>query len=187
MAQGNAAFSAGKLDEAVKLFTRCIELDASNHIYHSNRAAAHTGLKDYKAAVRDARWAQGLGAQPLLRRGAGAAVSAILVALQRQRQLASLGGHACSGSTADPWSPCALLAGAARSSSRGGPRAGAGWGPPTSGWTSSQRCAGCWLVQLQCGQPAESRPRCPALVPPACASVLNCRTHHPTSIGAGGV
>ena len=53
--QGNAAFSAGKLDEAVKLFTRCIELDASNHIYYSNRAAAHTGLKDYKAAVRDAR------------------------------------------------------------------------------------------------------------------------------------
>ncbi|PRW57006.1 hsp70-Hsp90 organizing 2 [Chlorella sorokiniana] len=66
-AKGNAAFSAGKLDEAVKLFTRCIELDASNHIYHSNRAAAHTGLKDYKAAVRDARrctelkpgWAKG--------------------------------------------------------------------------------------------------------------------------------
>lgn len=55
MPQGNAAFSAGKLDEAVKLFTRCIELDASNHIYYSNRAAAHTGLKDYKAAVRDAR------------------------------------------------------------------------------------------------------------------------------------
>jgi len=59
--QGNAAFSAGKLDEAVKLFTQCIELDGSNHIYHSNRAAAHTGLKDYKAAVRDARWALGWG------------------------------------------------------------------------------------------------------------------------------
>lgn len=55
--QGNAAFSAGKLDEAVKLFSRCIELDGSNHIYYSNRAAAHTSLKDYKAAVRDARCA----------------------------------------------------------------------------------------------------------------------------------
>ena len=65
--QGNAAFSAGKLEEAVRLFTRCIELDASNHIYYSNRAAAQTGLKNYTAAARDARqctelkprWAKG--------------------------------------------------------------------------------------------------------------------------------
>lgn len=54
-AQGNAAFAAGKLEEAVALFTRCIELDGGNAIYHSNRAAAHAGLKDHKAAARDAR------------------------------------------------------------------------------------------------------------------------------------
>lgn len=53
-AQGNAAFGAGRLDEAVRLFGRCIELDPANHIYYSNRAAAHTGRKEYAAAVRDA-------------------------------------------------------------------------------------------------------------------------------------
>lgn len=66
-AKGNAAFSAGKLQEAADLFSRCIELDGGNHIYWSNRAAARTGLKEYKAAVRDAarctelapRWAKG--------------------------------------------------------------------------------------------------------------------------------
>lgn len=66
-AKGNAAFSAGKLQEAVDLFSRCIELDSSNHIYWSNRAAARTGLKQYQGAVKDAarctelapRWAKG--------------------------------------------------------------------------------------------------------------------------------
>ena len=66
-ARGNTAFAAGKFEEAVALFTRCIELDGGNHIYHSNRAAAHTGLKDYRAAARDAarctqlrpQWAKG--------------------------------------------------------------------------------------------------------------------------------
>ena len=66
-ARGNTAFAAGKFEEAVTLFTRCIELDGGNHIYYSNRAAAHTGLKDYRAAARDAarctqlrpQWAKG--------------------------------------------------------------------------------------------------------------------------------
>lgn len=65
--KGNAAFAAGKHEEAARLFTRCIELDGSNHIYYSNRAAAFTGLQDYGAAARDARrctelkphWAKG--------------------------------------------------------------------------------------------------------------------------------
>ena len=66
-AQGNTAFSAGKHEEAVALFSRCIELDATNHIYWSNRAAAQTGRKEYAAAARDAQrctelkpgWAKG--------------------------------------------------------------------------------------------------------------------------------
>jgi Flp pilus assembly protein TadD len=66
-AKGNSAFAAGKMEEAARLFTRCIELDAGNHIYFSNRAAAFTGMKDYAAAVQDARrctvlqpkWAKG--------------------------------------------------------------------------------------------------------------------------------
>ncbi|KAL4452426.1 hypothetical protein ABPG75_008088 [Micractinium tetrahymenae] len=66
-AKGNAAFSAGKLHEAVELFSRCIELDGGNHIYWSNRAAARTGLKEYQGAAKDAarctelapRWAKG--------------------------------------------------------------------------------------------------------------------------------
>lgn len=53
-AKGNAAFAAGRHAEAVQLFSRCIELDPSNHIYFSNRAAAHLGGKEYAAAARDA-------------------------------------------------------------------------------------------------------------------------------------
>ena len=66
-AQGNAAFQAGKWAEAAALFSRCIELDPRQHIYWSNRSAAHAGLGDWAAAARDARrctelkpgWAKG--------------------------------------------------------------------------------------------------------------------------------
>lgn len=66
-AKGNSAFAAGNMEEAVRLFTRCIELDDGNHVYFSNRAAALTGKQDYAAAVHDARrctelqprWAKG--------------------------------------------------------------------------------------------------------------------------------
>jgi stress-induced-phosphoprotein 1 len=41
---GNAAFSAGKHEEAVKQFTAAIDADPNNHVLYSNRAAAYTEL-----------------------------------------------------------------------------------------------------------------------------------------------
>jgi stress-induced-phosphoprotein 1 len=39
-AQGNAAFSAGNFEEAVRHFTAAAELDPSNHVLYSNRSAS---------------------------------------------------------------------------------------------------------------------------------------------------
>eukprot|EP00882_Tetradesmus_deserticola_P034138 GHRQ01039064.1.p1 GENE.GHRQ01039064.1~~GHRQ01039064.1.p1 ORF type:complete len:104 (+),score=43.54 GHRQ01039064.1:265-576(+) len=54
-AKGNAAFSAGNYDEAVKLFSEAIELDPSNHVLFSNRSAAEASLQHYAAALKDAK------------------------------------------------------------------------------------------------------------------------------------
>ncbi|KAJ2727076.1 Hsp90 cochaperone [Coemansia sp. Benny D115] len=53
-AQGNAAFAAGKHDEAIKLFTQAIELDPTNHVLYSNRSASLASLKKYEDALKDA-------------------------------------------------------------------------------------------------------------------------------------
>ncbi|KAJ2653595.1 Hsp90 cochaperone [Coemansia sp. RSA 1250] len=67
--QGNAAFSSGNHEEAVKLFTQAIELDPTNHVLYSNRSAALSSLKKYDDALKDAEktieikpdWAKGYG------------------------------------------------------------------------------------------------------------------------------
>eukprot|EP00667_Euglena_gracilis_P006068 EG_transcript_6116 len=53
-AKGNAAFQAGKNDEAVEWFTKAIEIDPSNHILFSNRSAAHCASGNYAKALEDA-------------------------------------------------------------------------------------------------------------------------------------
>eukprot|EP00775_Hariotina_reticulata_P012626 gene12626-12756_t len=66
-AKGNAAFSAGSYEEAIKHFSEAIELDPTNHVLYSNRSAAEASLKHYTKALKDARkcvelkpdWAKG--------------------------------------------------------------------------------------------------------------------------------
>ena len=66
-AKGNAAFSAGRFEEAVKHFSEAITLAPSNHVLYSNRSASYASLHKYKDALDDAQktvelkpdWAKG--------------------------------------------------------------------------------------------------------------------------------
>jgi tetratricopeptide (TPR) repeat protein len=53
-ALGNAAQQAGKYDEAIDFYTQAIALDASNHVYYSNRSAAYLSKGDADNALVDA-------------------------------------------------------------------------------------------------------------------------------------
>jgi tetratricopeptide (TPR) repeat protein len=86
--RGNAAFAAGKHEEAAELFSQCIAMDPSNEIYWSNRAASYINLKRYSDAERDGRkvvalkptWVKGwarLGAALLLQEDGGEAREAL--------------------------------------------------------------------------------------------------------------
>jgi stress-induced-phosphoprotein 1 len=52
--QANAAFSSGKNDEAIDLYTQAITLDDKNHVLYSNRSAAYAKSKKYEDALKDA-------------------------------------------------------------------------------------------------------------------------------------
>ncbi|CAD7695454.1 unnamed protein product [Ostreobium quekettii] len=52
--EANAAFAAEDFERAVKLYSRGIEMDDSNHILFSNRSAAYSKLKRFEEAKRDA-------------------------------------------------------------------------------------------------------------------------------------
>ncbi|CAA7403622.1 unnamed protein product [Spirodela intermedia] len=68
-AKGNAAFSAGRFDEAVRHFTAAIDLAPTNHVLYSNRSAANASLHRYAEALADAEktvelkpdWPKGYG------------------------------------------------------------------------------------------------------------------------------
>eukprot|EP00899_Mesostigma_viride_P025190 jgi/Mesvir1/5856/Mv00646-RA.1 len=70
-AKGNAAFSAGEFEEAVKHFTEAISHAPENHVLYSNRSAAYCSLKKFTAALDDANktvqlkpdWPKGYGRQ----------------------------------------------------------------------------------------------------------------------------
>lgn len=53
--RGNAALKAGSFAEAVEHYTAAIALDGYNHVYYSNRSAAHLSLGDAANAIADAR------------------------------------------------------------------------------------------------------------------------------------
>jgi stress-induced-phosphoprotein 1 len=52
--KANAAFSAGKNDEAIQLYTQAIGLDDKNHVLYSNRSAAYAKANKYEDALKDA-------------------------------------------------------------------------------------------------------------------------------------
>ncbi|CAN6460912.1 unnamed protein product [Victoria cruziana] len=54
-AKGNAAFSAGRFDEAVRHFSDAISLAPTNHVLYSNRSAAYASLHRYSDALEDAK------------------------------------------------------------------------------------------------------------------------------------
>jgi len=52
-AKGNEALKAKNFDEAIKMYTEAIKLDASNHVLFSNRSAAYLMKGDAESALKD--------------------------------------------------------------------------------------------------------------------------------------
>ncbi|KAH8997477.1 putative stress-induced protein STI1 [Lactarius akahatsu] len=52
--EGNARMNGKQYEEAIDAYTKAIELDPSNPVYFSNRAAAHSSKSDHLSAVVDA-------------------------------------------------------------------------------------------------------------------------------------
>jgi small glutamine-rich tetratricopeptide repeat-containing protein alpha len=52
--EGNSQMSAKKYDDAIASYTRAVELDPTNAVFYSNRAAAHISKQDYNSAIADA-------------------------------------------------------------------------------------------------------------------------------------
>eukprot|EP00903_Cladosiphon_okamuranus_P012279 g11516.t1 len=65
--KGNAALKAGDFEDAISSYTKAIELDPSNHVFYSNRSAAHLSNDNAAKALEDAElcikandsWAKG--------------------------------------------------------------------------------------------------------------------------------
>jgi len=52
--KGNAEYSKGNNEEAIKLYSKAIECDPSNHVLYSNRSAAYFALYQWNKALEDA-------------------------------------------------------------------------------------------------------------------------------------
>ncbi|XP_006652583.2 hsp70-Hsp90 organizing protein-like [Oryza brachyantha] len=84
-AKGNAAFSAGRFEEAAAHFTDAIALAPDNHVLYSNRSAAYASLHRYPEALADADktvairpdWAKGYSRLGAARLGLGDAAGAV--------------------------------------------------------------------------------------------------------------
>eukprot|EP00758_Cryptobia_borreli_P013101 Tbor_TRINITY_DN5805_c3_g6::TRINITY_DN5805_c3_g6_i1::g.6755::m.6755 len=53
--EGNYSFIGKQFDEALRNYSKAIDLDPSNHVLYNNRAAAYYELKQYDASLRDAK------------------------------------------------------------------------------------------------------------------------------------
>uniref|UniRef100_A0ACD5UCJ7 Uncharacterized protein n=1 Tax=Avena sativa TaxID=4498 RepID=A0ACD5UCJ7_AVESA len=84
-AKGNAAFSAGRFEEAARHFGDAIALAPDNHVLYSNRSAAYASLGRYKEALADAErtvalrpdWAKGYSRLGAARLGLGDPAAAV--------------------------------------------------------------------------------------------------------------
>uniref|UniRef100_A0A0D9VIV0 STI1 domain-containing protein n=1 Tax=Leersia perrieri TaxID=77586 RepID=A0A0D9VIV0_9ORYZ len=84
-AKGNAAFSAGRFEEAARHFTDAIALAPENHVLYSNRSAALASVHRYSEALADAEktvelkpdWAKGYSRLGAAHLGLGDAASAV--------------------------------------------------------------------------------------------------------------
>ncbi|CAL4886419.1 unnamed protein product [Urochloa decumbens] len=84
-AKGNAAFSAGRFEEAARHFSEAIGLAPGNHVLYSNRSAALASLHRYAEALADAEktvelkpdWAKGYSRLGAAHLGLGDAASAV--------------------------------------------------------------------------------------------------------------
>uniref|UniRef100_A0A0E0GAD8 STI1 domain-containing protein n=1 Tax=Oryza nivara TaxID=4536 RepID=A0A0E0GAD8_ORYNI len=84
-AKGNAAFSAGRYEEAARHFTDAIALAPGNHVLYSNRSAALASVHRYSEALADAEktvelkpdWAKGYSRLGAAHLGLGDAASAV--------------------------------------------------------------------------------------------------------------
>lgn len=47
--------SAKKYDEAIAAYSKATQLDPTNPVYYSNRAAAHSSVEDHDSAINDAK------------------------------------------------------------------------------------------------------------------------------------
>lgn len=51
--QGNQAFQKGQNSEAVKCYSKAIEIDGNNHVYYTNRATAYAGMEEWEKCLTD--------------------------------------------------------------------------------------------------------------------------------------
>jgi len=51
--QGNTAFQKGQHQEAIKCYSKAIEIDSSNHVYYTNRATTYASMEDWEKCLND--------------------------------------------------------------------------------------------------------------------------------------
>jgi len=51
--QGNQAFQKGQNTEAVKCYSKAVEIDPNNHVYYTNRATAYAGMEEWEKCLSD--------------------------------------------------------------------------------------------------------------------------------------